>query len=55
MLEFLNSIGSFSTVYTLVDFYQYIKGIEYLICVAFFCLFPAFYRYINKEKDEEKR
>jgi hypothetical protein len=39
-------------VFTMVDFYQYIKGVEYLICVAFFCGFPMFYRYINP-KDEE--
>jgi hypothetical protein len=51
MLEFMNNIGEVSTVYTLVDFYQYIKGVEYLICVAFFCCFPAFYRYINKSDE----
>jgi len=35
-------------LHTLVDFYTHIKGIEYLICVAFFVAFPAFYSYINK-------
>ncbi len=48
MLDFMNSIGEFKSVYTLVDFYQYIKGVEYLICIAFFAGFPAFYRYIHK-------
>lgn len=43
------SVGSMSEVFTLVDFYTYIKGVEYLICVAFFCLFPIFYRYINRD------
>lgn len=47
--EVLNAIGSVSEVVTLVDFYTYIKGVEYLICIAFFCTFPIFYRYINKE------
>ena len=35
-------------LHTLVDFYTHIKGIEYLICVAFFVAFPAFYSYVNK-------
>jgi len=47
MLDFMQSIGEFKSVYTLVDFYQYIKGVEYLICIAFFAGFPAFYRYIH--------
>ena len=51
MLDFINSIGEFKSVYTLVDFYQYIKGVEYLICIAFFAGFPAFYRYIHTAGD----
>jgi len=51
MLDFLLSIGEFKSVYTLVDFYQYIKAVEYLICIAFFAGFPAFYRYINSTGD----
>jgi hypothetical protein len=31
-----------------VDFYQYIKGVEYLICLAFFVGFPTFFRYLHK-------
>jgi hypothetical protein len=55
MLDFMQSIGEFKSVYTLVDFYQYIKGVEYLICIAFFAGFPAFYRYIhNPGKTEEE-
>ena len=42
-----SAIGQVKEVFTLVDFYQYIKGVEYLICVAFFVGFPMFYRYIN--------
>ena len=44
------SMGQIKEVVTLVDFYQYIKGVEYLICVAFFVGFPAFYRYIHGSK-----
>jgi len=46
--KIIDSVGSVTEVFTLVDFYTYIKGVEYLICIAFFCLFPMFYRYINR-------
>ncbi len=46
-MDILNQIGEWHQVYTLVDFYQYIKGIEYLICVAFFISFPIFYRALH--------
>jgi hypothetical protein len=45
--NFFQSIGEVKSVFTLVDYYQYIKGVEYLICVAFFIAFPMFYRYIH--------
>jgi len=41
------SIGEFNRVHTVVDFYTYIKGVEYLICVAFFVAFPLFYKFIH--------
>ncbi len=47
MFELFSSIGNVSEVFTLVDYYTYIKGVEYLICVAFFCTFPMFFRYIS--------
>lgn len=47
MFELFNSIGEIHKVYTVVDFYTYIKGVEYLICVAFFVAFPLFYKYIH--------
>ncbi|SNB48079.1 hypothetical protein [Geobacter sp. DSM 9736] len=53
MSELFQSIGEIKSVYTLVDFYQYIKGVEYLICVAFFCGFPIFYRYIHKSDNND--
>ncbi len=51
----LQSMGEIKEVFTLVDFYQYIKGVEYLICIAFFVGFPIFYRYIHKDKDQTTR
>jgi hypothetical protein len=42
------SIGQVKELFTLVDYYHYIKGLEYLICLAFFVGFPVFYRYINQ-------
>ena len=51
MTDLFTSIGEVKEVFTLVDFYQYIKSVEYLICVAFFVGFPIFYRYIHKQED----
>ena len=48
MSELFNTLGHVKSVYTLVDFYQYIKTVEYLICVAFFVGFPMFFRYLNR-------
>jgi hypothetical protein len=50
MESLIASMGQVKEVVTMVDFYQYIKGVEYLICIAFFCGFPAFYRYIHGSK-----
>jgi hypothetical protein len=54
MSDILSSIGQVKEVFTLVDYYQYIKGVEYLICIAFFVGFPMFYRYIHKTDDTQK-
>ena len=51
MIDLFTNVGIVEEVYTVVDFYTYIKGVEYLICVLFFCTFPMFYRYINKGED----
>lgn len=48
MTELFGAIGYVKSVYTMVDFYQYIKTVEYLICIAFFVGFPMFYRYLHK-------
>jgi len=58
MVDFLNHIfsstGHMVKVYTLVDFYNYIKAVEYLICVAFFATFPLFYKYVIKTPAERE-
>lgn len=51
MVDLLQSLGEFQKVYTMVDFYRYIKTVEYLICIGFYVGFPAFYRYINHRAD----
>ena len=50
MIEMFQKIGEVKAVYTLVDFYQYIKGVEYLICLAFFVGFPMLYRRLHSQK-----
>lgn len=47
--QYLVATGVVKPTHNLVDFYSHIKGIEYLICVAFFVMFPLFYRYLNKD------
>jgi len=52
--QYMVATGMITPLHTLVDYYTHIKGIEYLICVAFFVAFPAFYSYVNKEKKKVK-
>ena len=47
MIEFFLNVGKVEQIYTVVDFYTYIKGLEYLICLLLFTTFPMFYRYIH--------
>lgn len=46
--QYMTAIGMVKPLHTLVDYYTHIKGIEYLICVAFFVAFPVFHKYLNK-------
>lgn len=46
--QYIVAIGMVKPLHTLVDYYTHIKGIEYLICVAFFVAFPVFFKYVNK-------
>jgi hypothetical protein len=54
MSDIFSSIGHVKEVFTLVDYYQYIKVVEYLICISFFVAFPMFYKYIHKADDARK-
>ena len=48
--QYLVSVGLIQDFETLVDFYTHIKGIEYLICLAFLGTFPAYFKYLNRER-----
>ena len=48
--QYMVATGMIKKFDTMVDFYSYIKGVEYLICIAFFVVFPLFYRYVNEDK-----
>ena len=48
--QYLVATGMIQPIHTLVDFYTHIKGIEYIICVAFFVAFPIFFQYLEKRK-----
>lgn len=52
--QLFGSAGKVVKVYTLVDFYNYIKAVEYLICVAFFVSFPLFYKHVIKTPAERE-
>lgn len=48
--QYFVATGMIQPIHTLVDFYTHIKGIEYIICVAFFVAFPIFFKYVDKRK-----
>lgn len=50
MRQYLVASGMIQPIHTMVDFYTHIKGIEYIICVAFFVAFPVFFQYVEKRK-----
>lgn len=45
--QFLIATGNLQEYETMVDYYTHIKGVEYLIAVAFFVAFPVFFKYVN--------
>ncbi|MCD6292936.1 MAG: hypothetical protein J7M09_05715 [Deltaproteobacteria bacterium] len=52
--NFFNTIGKPVAIGTLVEYYDYIKAVEYLICVGFLIAFPIFYRKVIKyDKDAD--
>ena len=52
--HYLVASGMITPLHTMVDFYSHIKGIEYLICAAFFVAFPVFYKYVEKSNNRTK-
>ena len=52
--QYMVAVGAIGEYETLVDFYTHIKGIEYIICVAFFIAFPVFFKYVDRPKAEVK-
>lgn len=46
--QYMAAIGMVKPLHTLVDYYTHIKGIEYLLCVAFFVAFSVFFKYVNR-------
>jgi hypothetical protein len=49
--QYLIAIGVMQEFHTMVDFYTYIKGVEYIFCLLFLSIFPAYYIYLNKKQD----
>ena len=54
MRQYLVAVGVIGEFETLVDFYTHIKGIEYIICLAFLAAFPLFFKYMNTTKAQIK-
>jgi len=52
--QYLAASGMIRPIHTMVDFYTHIKGVEYIICAAFFVAFPLFFQYVNKQKTHVK-
>lgn len=48
--QYMVAIGAIGQYDTLVNYYTHIKGVEYIIAVAFLGLFPAYYKYMNRTK-----
>ncbi len=48
--EFMVGVGMIKPMHTQVDYYSYVKGIEYLLCFYYFLTFPVFYIFVNNKK-----
>jgi len=54
IIEFFTYIGGVVRIGTLVEYYDYIKAVEYLICIGFLIIFPLFYKnVITYNRDTE--
>jgi len=57
IIDLFTGIGRGVQIGTLVEYYDYIKAVEYLICVGFLIAFPIFYKHIikyNGDADNQK-
>jgi len=54
MRHMLMTSGLIDPLHTMVDFYTHIKGVEYIICVMFFIVFPLYFRYVEKSHANRK-
>jgi hypothetical protein len=50
--QFLVATGNIGEYETMVDYYTHIKGVEYLIAVAFFVAFPVYYKTLKPKEVE---
>ena len=50
--QFLVATGNLGEYETMVDYYTHIKGVEYLIAVAFFVVFPVYYKTLKPKEVE---
>lgn len=50
--NYLVAVGAIGEFETLVDFYSHIKGVEYIICLAFLAAFPAYFKYVNRPSEK---
>lgn len=52
--QYMVATGALAEHETLVDYYTHIKGVEYIIAVAFLGLYPVFFKYVNRTKARVK-
>jgi len=52
--QYMTAIGVIKEFHTFVDFYTHVKGIEYLIAVAFLVAFPLYYRSLDRKSVEDE-
>lgn len=48
--QYMIATGAMQEHETFVDYYTHIKGVEYIIAVAFLGLYPAYYKFVNRTK-----
>ncbi len=53
--QYLIAIGVLKEFNTLVDFTTHIKGIEYILAVTFLCLFPGYYKALNRSRAPKEK